>query len=90
MVARFFKLAYISSIGSLQDGGLGYNNPMDLALWECRKLWPLIIVPDVVLSLGTGMVENPWSPKVPNFRYIFNDGFIPRLFRSFISSLDPE
>ena len=36
------------------------------------------------------MVENPQSLKAPNFCYIFNDGFIPQLFQSFISSLDPE
>jgi len=87
---RLFKPAFITSLGSFQDGGLRHNNPMDLALWECPKLWPTSTSPDVVVSLGTGMDDNTNSPKAPNFRHIFNDGFIPRLCRSFMSSLDGE
>ena len=66
---------------------------MDLALWECTRLWPLVTQPDVVLSLGTGTeaeAKSPRSPRAPNFRHLFNDGFIPRLCRSFLSSLDGE
>ncbi len=63
---------------------------MDLALWECAKLWPSSTQPDVVLSLGTGTEDNLKSPKAPNFRHLLNDGFIPRLCRSFMSSLDGE
>ena len=36
------------------------------------------------------MDDSPSSPKAPKFRHVFNDGFIPRLFRSFMSSLDGE
>ncbi|KAK3167630.1 hypothetical protein OEA41_010757 [Lepraria neglecta] len=82
--------ASIASLGSFQDGGLRHNNPTDLALWECPKLWPSSTSPDVVVSLGTGMDDNPSSPKAPKFRHVFNDGFIPRLFRLFMSSLDGE
>ncbi len=66
---------------------------MDLALWECARLWPFATKPDVVLSLGTGKeaeVKTPRSPKAPTFRHLLNDGFIPRLCRSFMSSLDGE
>jgi len=69
---------------------LKHNNPVDLALWESRKLWCSSTTPDVVLSLGTGSEEDAKSPKAPHFRHVFNDGFIPRLCRSFMSSLDGE
>ncbi|KAL6714244.1 hypothetical protein ACLMJK_007667 [Lecanora helva] len=88
-----FQPASIESLGSFQDGGLRHNNPMDLAVLECSRLWPSETDPDVVLSLGTGTeaeVRTPRSPKAPGFRHLFNDGFIPRLCRSFLSSLDGE
>ena len=46
--------------------------------------------PDVVVSLGTGTEIEATSPRAPNFRHVFRDGFIPRLYRSFLSSLDGE
>ena len=42
------------------------------------------------MSLGTGTEDPLKSPKAPQFRHVFNDGFIPRLCRSFLSSLDGE
>lgn len=63
---------------------------MDLALWECGKIWSSNTVPDVVLSLGTGKNDDIHPLKAPHFRHVFNDGFIPRLCRSFMSSLDGE
>jgi len=85
-----FRSAQIKSLGSFQDGALKHNNPIDLAVWECQKLWASPTMPDVVLSLGTGTEDELKSPKAPNFRHVFNDGFIPRLYRSFLSSLDGE
>lgn len=41
----------------------------------------------MVLCLGTGTED---GPKAPHFRHVFDDGFIPRLCRSFMSSLDGE
>ncbi len=63
---------------------------MDLALWECTKIWPPGTPLDVVLSLGTGKEDSLSSPRAPHFRNVLNDGFIPRLCRSFMSSLDGE
>ena len=54
------------------------------------RIWPSIAHPDVVLSLGTGTEKEAISPGAPNFRHVFQDGFIPRLYRSFISSLDGQ
>jgi len=53
-------------------------------------IWAGNTSPDVVLSLGTGTEEPIESPKAPHFRHILNDGFVPRLVRSFKYSLDGE
>ncbi|KAK5163302.1 hypothetical protein LTR04_002627 [Oleoguttula sp. CCFEE 6159] len=84
-----FRPANIAAYGAFQDGGLKHNNPINLALWESRHVWPEHSIPDVVLSLGTGTPELQ-SPRAPHFRHFLNDGFIPRLCRSFMSSLDGE
>ena len=45
----------------------------------------------MVLSLGTGTLESQaQSPQAPHFRDLINDGFVSRLVRSFVSSLDGE
>ncbi|MCJ1473164.1 hypothetical protein MMC13_001815 [Lambiella insularis] len=84
-----FQSARISNVGTFQDGGLKHNNPVNLALWESRQIWPSISQPDLVLSLGTG-TEIPKSPSAPHFRHVFRDGFLPRIYRSFMSSLDGQ
>ncbi|KAH8587835.1 hypothetical protein B0O99DRAFT_583936 [Bisporella sp. PMI_857] len=50
----YFKPHHIDGVGTFQDGGLWRNNPIDIAISEARALWPTIVEPDVVLSLGTG------------------------------------
>jgi len=44
----------------------------------------------VVVSLGTGTGEDSTASPAPNFRHVVRDGFIPRLWRSFVSSLDGQ
>ena len=88
--SRLFQPGQIDSLGSFQDGGLRYNNPMELAVWECQRIWSTAGGPDLVLSLGTGTEVTDQSPKAPYFRHILSDGFIPRLYRTFMSSLDGE
>ena len=63
---------------------------MDLAVWESQRIWSISTTADVVLSLGTGTHGDLQSPKAPHFRHVLNDGFVPRLYRSFMSSLDGE
>ena len=87
---RLFRPIRISSLGTFQDGGLKHNNPVNLALWESRYIWPSVTKPDFVLSLGTGTGYSTTSPAAPNFRHVISDGFIPRLWRSFMSSLDGQ
>jgi hypothetical protein len=77
-------------VGSFQDGGLKHNNPVYLALWESDQIWTSHAARDVVLSLGTGTDCDPTSPVAPSFRHFLVDGFIPRLYRSSMSSLDGE
>ncbi|ERF68658.1 hypothetical protein EPUS_05719 [Endocarpon pusillum Z07020] len=85
-----YRPANITALGAFQDGGLKYNNPVNLALWESRRIWPESASPDIVLSFGTGTESWSRSSHAPHFRHILNDGFIPRTWRSFMSSLDGE
>ena len=85
-----FKPARIDAIGMFQDGGLKHNNSVNLALWECRRIWPAVERPDLVVSLGTGTDKEIEGPAAPNVRHVLQDGFIPRLYRSFLSSLDGQ
>ena len=64
-----------------------HNNPINLALWESRHIWPVIHKPDIVLSLGTGVEKETLFPRAPNFRNLIQDGFLSRLKRSFVSLL---
>ena len=78
-------------MGTFQDGGLWRNNPVDLALWEIQAVWPVDTDPDLVVSLGTGSsrkkTEN--STNVGQ-RGVWKNGFISRLYKSFISSMDGQ
>ena len=67
----------------------GHNNPIKIALWESLQINPTISKPDIVVSLGTGTRAAP-SPKTSSFRHVIFDGFIPRLWRSYMSSLDGQ
>ena len=65
-----------------------HNNPVNLALWESRQVWPALGQPDLVLSLGTG--TGPQPKTAPDFRHIFRDGFGPRLFRHMMHSFEGD
>ena len=84
-----FETIEIPNIGSFQDGGLKRNNPVRLALWESRLIWPSIARPDFVLSLGTGTDLCP-QPTAPSFRHIWKDGFVPRTYRWLRGIIDGE
>ena len=89
---RYFQTARISTLGTFQDGALKHNNPINLALWENRRIWPTVTQPDVVLSLGTGtnINEDSPSPLAASFRHVILDGFLPRIWRSYMSDKDGE
>lgn len=67
-----------------------HPNPTELALLKSRQIWSANANPDVLLSLGTGTVQDPRPRSAPHFRHILNDGAIPRLFQSFMSSFEGE
>ncbi|KAI9799077.1 MAG: hypothetical protein M1833_004271 [Piccolia ochrophora] len=86
----FIKPKSVRGLGTFQDGGLGANNPTKLILRESKRIWGAGVSPDIVISLGTGSAASPKTPCAPNFRDVVKDGFIPRLYRSFLSSLDGQ
>ena len=88
--SRLFQPTKINDIESFQNGELKHNNSIDLALWKCRKIWSHSANSNVILSLETDSNEKTKSSKTPHFRHVFNDDFISRLCRSFMSSLDDE
>ncbi|PNP79394.1 hypothetical protein FNYG_07229 [Fusarium nygamai] len=49
---------------SYVDGALMHNNPVSLAYSEVDKIWPGSLPPDIILSIGTGLVVNPKSGKM--------------------------
>jgi hypothetical protein len=84
---------FVPAIGYLQDGGVGkHNNPVDPAQWESKVVWN--VEPDLIVSMGTGFARRPNSPivprTVPRTMRIFRDGYVPRLFRSFMASLSGQ
>src|SRR5947199_2637516 len=82
---------FVPGLGYLQDGGVGrYNNPIDPATWESRIIYPSNAQPDFTVSIGTGYARKPTSPKIPHTRSRWTDGYLFRLFRSFMSSLDGQ
>ena len=68
----------------------GHNNPIKLALWESLRIDPSLSRPDLVVSIGTGTSRKPKSPRAASFRHVLFDGFIPRLWRAYMSSFDGE
>lgn len=98
----FFKTKALDSIGSFQDGGLTHNNPAKLSLYECANIWPNSSV-DLLLSIGTGTKSqtltnttgsqsllSPSAIGFPESRGLFQDTFLPRIFRSFMESMDGQ
>lgn len=65
-----------------------HNNPVNLALWESRILWPQMSKPDVVLSLGTGNCRVLPSPIPTSPKLSVRDTFPFRVARSFWTSMD--
>lgn len=76
-------------LGTFQDGDLKHNNLVNLALWESQQIWSFINI-DIVLSLDTSTIKTSGSSSAPNFRHIMLNDFIPRLYRSFMFSLNDQ
>ncbi|KAF4460614.1 calcium-independent phospholipase A2 [Fusarium albosuccineum] len=47
------------------DGGIAHNNPVQIAFTECDRIWPdSTLPPDILVSLGTGVVVDSGSGKM--------------------------
>lgn len=46
------KPANIRALKTFQNRRLTHNNPVDLALEKCQKIWPFMFILDIILSLG--------------------------------------
>ncbi|KAF3221154.1 hypothetical protein TWF106_006479 [Orbilia oligospora] len=88
----YFKAHSIADLGDFMDGGVWKNNPTEVALSEAEGLWPESKI-DLVLSLGTGtqlQKEKDDARNKSSLSGIFGKGFLSRLYKSFMSSLDGE
>ena len=90
MDSRFFRPKMLAQIGTFQDGGLHHNNPVKLALWELKHMWPTKSSPDFVLSIGTGVSASLMSTFTVGPHSPVKDGFLTRVFKTFMRSLDGE
>ncbi|KAF5688686.1 calcium-independent phospholipase [Fusarium denticulatum] len=69
------------------DGALMYNNPVSLAYSEVEKIWPGSLAPDIILSVGTGMVVDSKSgemktkhnSKLEPFKKCIPKGYLMRI-----------
>ena len=89
--SSLYRSAQIKASGPVQDGGMsGHNNPVRIALSERQRNDPSLSAPDLVVSLGTGAQKTPASPRITNFRHVILDGYVPRLWRSYMSSFNGQ
>ena len=68
----------------------GHNNPVRIALSERLRNDPSLLAPDVVVSLGTGAQKTSASPRTTDFRHVVLDGYVPRLWRSYMSTFNGQ
>ena len=80
----------LENLGTFQDGGLRYNNPLNIAIRKSRHIWPDKGEPDFVLSIGTGTVEPIPASTAIGPRSPVRDGFLRRLYATFMRDLDGE
>ena len=86
-----YRSTQIKASGPVQDGGMsGYNNPIRIALSERLRNDPSLLAPDLVVSLGTGTEKASPSPRTTDFRHMILDGYVPRLWRSYMSSFNGQ
>ncbi|KAL5364260.1 hypothetical protein BJX96DRAFT_178817 [Aspergillus floccosus] len=82
----YFTPKTLAGIGTLQDGGVRANCPLRAALRESQIIWPSARRPDLVVSIGTGYVQDePATPAEAAGRQP-REGFIGRGLRTFLSS----
>jgi hypothetical protein len=88
-IHRFFKPRLLRNLGTFQDGGLYYNNPLNIAMWETKYIWPDKVV-DFALSIGTGTTDHDSRASSADSHSPVKDRFLSRLYKTFMKSLDGE
>ncbi|KLP22787.1 calcium-independent phospholipase A2 [Fusarium fujikuroi] len=68
------------------DGALMHNNPVSLAYSEVEKIWPGSLPPDIILSIGTGLVvdksgkmKTKHNSKLESFKRYIPRGYLMRI-----------
>ncbi|KAF2802657.1 FabD/lysophospholipase-like protein, partial [Mytilinidion resinicola] len=85
----YFPAKFVPELGFVQDGGVGqHNNPIDPAEWESRIIWDCS--PDLTISIGTGFIQPPESPFIPQTTLGLRNRFVTRLIRLFESLLSGQ
>ncbi|KAH7141535.1 hypothetical protein B0J13DRAFT_556977 [Dactylonectria estremocensis] len=54
--APFYFQPFTHHSGTYEDGAMADEHPMHLAFSECSKIWPGSSRPDILVSIGTGLV----------------------------------
>ncbi|OQE10117.1 hypothetical protein PENFLA_c001G05423 [Penicillium flavigenum] len=75
----FFRPITVAS-QEFWDGGLGFPNPIELAMWESSRVWGKNISHDVTISLGTGEASKSLPKRKTHS--------LQRLWNSFMDFLD--
>ncbi|KAH7303728.1 acyl transferase/acyl hydrolase/lysophospholipase [Stachybotrys elegans] len=81
----YFRPRHILGLGTFQDGGLLFNNPVTIAMQEAAALFPATPKPSLVVSLGTGSARKG-RPDTSTSRCFWRDSFPLRVFRAFWQS----
>ncbi|KAH8691842.1 hypothetical protein BGW36DRAFT_304357 [Talaromyces proteolyticus] len=53
----YFKPHHLPGLGTFQDGGVCANCPLRVALHESKLLWPSGSRPNLIVSIGTGFLD---------------------------------
>ena len=86
-----YPSAYTCATDPIQNGGMsGHNNSIKLALWKSLRIDPSLSKSDLVIFVRTGTSIKTKSPRTASFRHVLFDDFIPRLWRTYMSSFDGE
>ena len=83
--SSYFQTKNLLGLGLLQDGGVGANNPLAIALRESGIIWPIAKRHDLLLSVGTGFSTSTPSDPTGFLGRIW-EGALPKLCRAMMSS----
>lgn len=89
-MSRLSKPKTIKHLGTSQGGDLQHVNPLSIAMWEVRYIWPDRGEPDFVLSLGTGTYSKQSLNAKTASKSPVKDKFFARLYTTLMRNVDGE